>query len=111
METLLVTSDAQGPVTFPSYSDGPLSSPNWTNCGKQYITLPASLFSDDNSLSTNGKYNTIPEAQHSNAVEPQSSSRKLQCKRLTSLFYIVCCILAIATFGFKILLLRGFLFS
>lgn len=77
METLLVTSDAQGPVTFPSYSDDPLSSPIWTNCGKQYITLPASLFGDDHSLSTNGKYNTIPEAQHSNAVEPQSSSRKL----------------------------------
>lgn len=83
MDTLLVTSDAQGPVTFPSYSDGLLSSPIWTNGGKQYITLPASLFSYDNSLSTNGRNNRVPEAQYSNTVEPRSPAHEsCQFKRL-----------------------------
>lgn len=55
METQLVASNAQGPVIFPSHSDGPLSSPIWTDGGKQYITLPKALFIGKGTSSNNGK--------------------------------------------------------
>ena len=56
METTLVSPDARGPVIFPSYLDGPLSSPIWTDGGKQYITLPKTLFSENSNVSTNSKF-------------------------------------------------------
>lgn len=55
METVIVPYDAQGPVTFPSHTDGPLSSSNWTSSGKQYIILPKALFSRKNNSSASGK--------------------------------------------------------
>ncbi|KAL9989371.1 hypothetical protein ACROYT_G003913 [Oculina patagonica] len=54
MEAIVVPNNIQGPVVFPSYSDGPLSSPVWTKNGKQRITLPKEIFSLKGSLSING---------------------------------------------------------
>ncbi|KAJ7360286.1 Adhesion G protein-coupled receptor L3 [Desmophyllum pertusum] len=54
METKLVPNTVQGPLVFPSYSDGSLSSPMWTKSGKQYITLPKEIFNGESSSSTNG---------------------------------------------------------
>lgn len=56
METKLVPNTVQGPLVFPSYSDGSLSSPMWTKSGKQYITLPKEIFNGESSSSTNGKF-------------------------------------------------------
>lgn len=54
MEAKRVAKDIEGPVTFPNYSDGPLSTPVWTDDGKQSITLPKALFKMTRNPFTNG---------------------------------------------------------
>lgn len=55
MDARVILRGIQEPVRFPSYSDDPLSSPLWTNDGKQHITLPKTLFNGKQNPRTNGK--------------------------------------------------------
>lgn len=57
METRLVPENVQEPLIFPNhsdYKDGILSSPAWTESGRQFIKLPEEIFNRQNHPSTNG---------------------------------------------------------
>lgn len=57
METRLVPDNVQEPLMFPNhsdYKDGILSSPAWTEGGRQFIKLPEEIFNRQNHPSTNG---------------------------------------------------------
>ncbi|XP_067056620.1 adhesion G protein-coupled receptor L3-like isoform X5 [Acropora muricata] len=53
MDARVILRGIQEPVRFPSYSVGLLSSPLWTNDGKQHITLPKTLFNGKQNPRTN----------------------------------------------------------
>ena len=70
MDARVILRGIQEPVRFPSYSDGPLSSPLWTSDGKQHITLPKTLFNGKQNPTTNGKNHQYMVSLHLR-VHPQ----------------------------------------
>lgn len=54
MDARVILRGIQEPVRFPTYSVGLLSSPLWSNDGKQHITLPKTLFNGKQNPTTNG---------------------------------------------------------